>query len=227
MGKTDQILQFIQTGDINSALSALNAICPEHYTELKSRINELSSIHALNNNPHSSEEAKININAYIANSIHQIITLLENETTNSKKEIRAHLLGPLARIHLAGIQKNPDQANLYAIVLQEENGPYQLPIVVGAYEAQSIVFAMEKRETNKPQTHDLMKNIINETSFSLKEIVIDGIENGIFSCKIVLTTETKHIELDSRVSDALSLAALFQSPMFICRSVLEAVGFAG
>ena len=44
----------------------------------------------------------------------------------------------------------------YAVILKELDGDRKLPVLVGAYEAQSIAMAMEYLETPRPLTHDLI-----------------------------------------------------------------------
>ena len=59
----------------------------------------------------------------------------------------------------------------YAVILKELDGDRKLPVLVGAYEAQSIAMAMEYMDTPRPLTHDLIVNLIN------------GIERKIIICK--------------------------------------------
>ena len=49
----------------------------------------------------------------------------------------------------------------YAVILKEIEGERKLPVLVGAFEAQSIAMAMEFMETPRPLTHDLIVNLIN------------------------------------------------------------------
>ena len=64
----------------------------------------------------------------------------------------------LKRLNIRGISYSETQNGAYALVLKEVGGDRQLPIVIGAFEAQSIAIALEKEiSPPRPLTHDLFK----------------------------------------------------------------------
>ena len=64
----------------------------------------------------------------------------------------------LVRLNIKGISYSQTQNGAYALILSEENGDRKLPIVIGAFEAQSIAIALEKEiMPPRPLTHDLFK----------------------------------------------------------------------
>ena len=82
----------------------------------------------------------------------------------------------------------------YAVILEEIDGDRNLPVLVGAYEAQSIAMAMEFVETPRPLTHDLIVNMINEINSKISSIKITKVEDGIYSVSYThLTLPTKRI----------------------------------
>lgn len=56
---------------------------------------------------------------------------------------------------MLGISYSQIQSGAYALILAQENGPYRIPVVVGASEAQSIAMKMEGVIPPRPMTHDL------------------------------------------------------------------------
>ena len=50
----------------------------------------------------------------------------------------------LVRLNIKGISYSQTQSGAYALVLSEEDGERTLPIIIGAFEAQSIAIALEK-----------------------------------------------------------------------------------
>ncbi len=65
----------------------------------------------------------------------------------------------LVKLTIKGISYSQTQNGAYALILNEVDGDRKLPIVIGAFEAQSIAIALEKEiKPPRPLTHDLFKN---------------------------------------------------------------------
>jgi bifunctional DNase/RNase len=118
------------------------------------------------------------------------------------------------------VGQNPN----YAMVLGEVNGNRRLPIVIGAFEAQAIVVAMENMTPNRPLTHDLFKNTIETFEIELKEIVINNLLEGIFYSRLICTRGDDVFEIDSRTSDAVALAVRFDCPIYVYDFILDEAG---
>ncbi len=118
------------------------------------------------------------------------------------------------------VGQNPN----YAMVLGEVDGNRRLPIVIGAFEAQAIVVAMENMTPNRPLTHDLFKNTIETFEIELKEIVINNLLEGIFYSRLVCARGEDVFEIDSRTSDAVALAVRFDCPIYVYDFILDEAG---
>ena len=118
------------------------------------------------------------------------------------------------------VGQNPN----YAMVLGEVKGNRRLPIVIGAFEAQAIVVAMENMTPNRPLTHDLFKNTIETFEIELKEIVINNLLEGIFYSRLICTRGDEVFEIDSRTSDAVALAVRFDCPIYVYDFILDEAG---
>lgn len=127
-------------------------------------------------------------------------------------------------LEIVALSHSITQAQSYAVVLAEVDGQRRLPIVIGAFEAQAIAVATEKFKPTRPLTHDLIKNIFSEFSISLKEIIINNLLDGIFYSKLVCEIEGDVIEIDSRTSDALALAARFDCPIYTYEFIMDTAG---
>ncbi len=108
-------------------------------------------------------------------------------------------------------------------MLGEINGLRRIPIVIGAFEAQAIVVAMEKMHPNRPLTHDLMKNFMLAFDVDLQEVVIYDLQEGVFYAQLVCVQNNNTVVIDSRTSDALALAARFGCPIFTYEHIIENV----
>ena len=115
-------------------------------------------------------------------------------------------------------------AQSYAVVLAEVDGQRRLPIVIGSFEAQAIAVATEKFKPTRPLTHDLVKNIFTEFNIILKEVIINNLLDGIFYAKLVCDLDGEEMEIDSRTSDALALAARFDCPIYTYEFIMDTAG---
>lgn len=124
-------------------------------------------------------------------------------------------------LEIVALSHSITQTNSYAVVLGEVNGLRRLPIVIGGFEAQAIAVALEKMKPTRPLTHDLMKNFMLAFSVDLHEVVISDLQEGIFYSKLLCSTESDTVEIDSRTSDALALAVRFGCPIYIYDEIFE------
>jgi uncharacterized protein len=125
------------------------------------------------------------------------------------------------QVDILGLSSSPSSGGAYALILKEMNGPRRLPIIIGAFEAQSIALQMEGITPPRPLTHDLMKNLIDTLGGDLIDVVINDLREGTFYARLTLDTQ----ELDSRPSDAIALAVRFSVPIFVAEKVMEEASF--
>ena len=112
-------------------------------------------------------------------------------------------------------------ANQPIVLLKERTGDRFLPIWIGAFEATAIAFALQGIETARPMTHDLMKNILDETGTTMEKVVISDLKDGTFYADITLMRGNKKYEISSRPSDAIALAVRMSVPIFSVEQVLS------
>ena len=62
-------------------------------------------------------------------------------------------------VKIRGLMMDP-VTNMPVVVLKETSGSGVLPIWVGVYEANAIALEIEKVQTPRPMTHDLLKNVL-------------------------------------------------------------------
>ena len=146
-----------------------------------------------------------------------------NETT-IKKWFKFALNMKKLELEIIALSHSITQTNSYAVVLGEVNGLRRLPIVIGGFEAQAIAVALERMKPTRPLTHDLMKNFMLAFSIDLHEIIISDLQEGIFYSKLLCSSDTDTVEIDSRTSDALALAVRFGCPIYIYENIFEIAG---
>jgi len=125
------------------------------------------------------------------------------------------------QVEILGLSTNPASGGAYALILKESNGTRRLPIIIGAFEAQSIALEIEGIKPPRPLTHDLMKTIIDTLGSDLVEVIINDLRDGTFYAKLQLANG----EVDSRPSDAIALAIRFGVPMYVAETVMDDAAF--
>ena len=125
-------------------------------------------------------------------------------------------------LEIVALSHSITQTHSYAVVLGEINGLRRLPIVIGGTEAQAIAVALERINPSRPLTHDLMKNFMLAFNIDLHEVIISDLQEGIFYSKLLCSTDSDTVEIDSRTSDALAMAVRFGCPIFIYENIFEA-----
>lgn len=131
----------------------------------------------------------------------------------------------LVRLNIKGISYSQTQNGAYALILNEEEGERKLPIVIGAFEAQSIAIALEKEiKPPRPLTHDLFKNFADRFSVLVKQVIIHKLVDGVFYSSIICERDGLEEIIDARTSDAIALALRFNAPIFTYKTILDKAG---
>jgi bifunctional DNase/RNase len=131
----------------------------------------------------------------------------------------------LVKLTIKGISYSQTQNGAYALILNEEDGDRQLPIVIGAFEAQSIAIALEKEITPpRPLTHDLFKTIADKYEIVITQVIIHKLVDGVFYSSIICERDALEEVIDARTSDAIALALRFNAPIFTYKNILDKAG---
>ena len=131
----------------------------------------------------------------------------------------------LVRLNIKGISYSQTQNGAYALILSEVGGDRKLPIVIGAFEAQSIAIALEKEiKPPRPLTHDLFKNFADRFEIVVKQVIIHKLVDGVFYSSIICERDKIEEIIDARTSDAIALALRFKAPIFTYKNILDKAG---
>lgn len=121
---------------------------------------------------------------------------------------------------IRGLMIDPS-ANTPIVILKDVNSETLLPIWVGNYEANAIALEIEKIAPQRPMTHDLLKNVIEQMGARVERIVITTLMDNVFYAVIELTAGDNMIFLDSRPSDAIALALRSDCPIYVNEEVIK------
>jgi bifunctional DNase/RNase len=120
------------------------------------------------------------------------------------ESIRAHILAPTR-----------------VVFLKETKRERYLPIIIGVPEADAIAIKLQNADVPRPLTHDLLSNMITALGGRVTHIVVNDLVGETFFARIVLDVQGRHVEVDSRPSDAIALAVRIGAPIYAEESVLE------
>lgn len=129
------------------------------------------------------------------------------------------------RLRVLGLTYSQIQSGAYALILAQTDGPYRIPVVIGAAEAQAIAIILEGIKTPRPMTHDLFESFTHAFGIKLESVFINKFEDGIFSSELTFSDGERTIVFDSRTSDAIAIALRTKAPIFTTREVLDETGF--
>lgn len=130
----------------------------------------------------------------------------------SKKKVELQVLN---------ISNSQAQAGAYALVLGEVDGKRQLPVIIGASEAQAMVIELKGIVPPRPLTYNLFASVLEVLGVQLMHVLIYKVENGVFYSYLYMKEDETILRIDARTSDAVALALRMSAPIFIYEEILE------
>jgi bifunctional DNase/RNase len=128
----------------------------------------------------------------------------------------------LIKLQVNRISYSQNQSGAYALILDEVEGARKLPVIIGEFEAQSIAVALDDDiQLQRPFTHDLFRNFSARFEIRIKRVIIQKLVDGVFYSSLICERDQIEEIIDSRTSDAISLALRFHAPIFAHENVLE------
>jgi bifunctional DNase/RNase len=128
------------------------------------------------------------------------------------------------RLEILGLSSSQSQQGSFALVLGEVGGGRRLPIIIGMFEAQAIAIEIEKIVPNRPMTHDLFRSFADVFHYTVDEIVISDLKEGVFFAKIICSDGVNTVEIDARPSDAIAIGLRFNVPIYTYEFILSEAG---
>jgi bifunctional DNase/RNase len=127
----------------------------------------------------------------------------------------------MSEMYVSGITLDPRNKQPI-LVLNDADRRRALPIWIGYAEATSIGMALAEETVDRPMTHDLLMNVIENLGFDVEKVEINDSIDGAFLASITLTfkrsREFRQV-IDARPSDAVALALRAHAPIFVSPEV--------
>jgi uncharacterized protein len=127
------------------------------------------------------------------------------------------------QVELAQIIIN-EEVDQQIIVLRETHGQRSFPIVIGMPEILAIDRRLKGIELPRPLTHDLLEQVIAQMGGKIMRVVINDLRDHTFFATIVVQQGGQTVEIDSRPSDAIAVAAGLRTPLYVAERVFEELG---
>ena len=128
------------------------------------------------------------------------------------------------KLEIVGMSYSRSQSGAYALILGIPGQKKRLPIIIGSSEAQAIAIELEKMKPSRPLTHDLFTNFAKQCEITIKEVIINKFEEGIFFSVLICEKDGERTEIDSRTSDAVALALRFNCSIFTYQNIIDEAG---
>ena len=125
-------------------------------------------------------------------------------------------------LQVLNISNSQAQAGAYALVLGEKEGERQLPIIIGASEAQAMLIELKGIVPPRPLTHNLFASVLEILWVKLMRVLIYRVDNGVFYSYLYLKADEAIVRIDARTSDAIILALRMKAPILIYEEILNA-----
>ncbi|MGH8673014.1 MAG: bifunctional nuclease family protein [Burkholderiales bacterium] len=109
------------------------------------------------------------------------------------------------------------------VVLKDPDNKLNLQIWIGPLEATAVATELEGIKTQRPMTHDLLRNLLTEFGATVEAVEVTELRDNTYFARIELKgRDGAPIILDSRPSDAIAVALRTKSPIYVAKAVLEA-----
>ena len=111
------------------------------------------------------------------------------------------------------------------IFLKEADGERTFPIVIGLYEAASIESRVKGKVAQRPLTHDLVVNAVENLGGEFQDVVITELKDHTYYARLRVRHDGELVEIDARPSDAIAVAVTCNPalPIYVNEDVLNDV----
>ncbi len=107
------------------------------------------------------------------------------------------------------------------VVLNDLDNRKALPIWIGSAEASSIIRKIENIPSTRPMTHDLFVDFVDQMNGELKYVEITDVnEQTYFATIVIENMNGEEVYVDSRPSDAISIALRAKAPIYVSTEVM-------
>ncbi|MFP4194262.1 MAG: bifunctional nuclease family protein [Desulfobacterales bacterium] len=126
----------------------------------------------------------------------------------------------LHEMTVAGLAIDPS-TNAPILILNAAEDEFSVPIWIGLNEAAAIASVLQKIEFDRPMTHDLFKNFIEQAEIAVPRIEVCDLKNNTFYAKVYCVGKDSEFVVDARPSDAIALALRLKADIYVDDTVVQ------
>ncbi|MFZ0485240.1 MAG: bifunctional nuclease family protein [Desulfobacterales bacterium] len=126
----------------------------------------------------------------------------------------------LHEVNIASMAIDPT-SNTPIIILKSVKGDQAVPIWIGLLEATSIASALRDIKFDRPMTHDLFKNFIDNLEMVVSKVEVCDLRDNTFYARIYFVSKDKSFDMDARPSDAIAIALRFGAPIYVDDKIFD------
>ena len=118
-----------------------------------------------------------------------------------------------------GLTMDP-KSNAFIVLLADLENRHALPIWIGPFEANAIALKLSNTNLQRPQTHDLIRNILEAFDSEILKIEVMDLRDNTYYALIHIIADGRELTIDSRPSDAIAVALAVGAPIYVREKVL-------
>jgi bifunctional DNase/RNase len=129
----------------------------------------------------------------------------------------------LASVQVAGVRVDPETSTPVVELVEEGARGRSLGIWVGEFEAESIARAIEHQPSPRPNSHDLLMNVLGQIHGHVTRSIVTELHEGTYYAVIELELRGRSLKVDARPSDAIAVALRADAPVMVRDSLFRDV----
>jgi uncharacterized protein len=110
------------------------------------------------------------------------------------------------------------------VLLRRLDEDKYLPIWIGPFEAEAITISLQEIEMARPQTHDLILQILGQMNARLVRVEVVSLKEDVFYGNLVIEKEGQTYQIDARPSDSIALAVRGHVPIWVASDIFDTAG---
>ena len=143
-----------------------------------------------------------------------------NENNNNNNDKPVDDLDMYFEAEISEVRTAEGQGNVIFLRLLDGHNSI-LPVYIGEYECGALIKEMHKKAAPRPGTHDLLKNTVEAIGYRVTQVRITSLVGNIYHARIQMVSSdgSTAVDIDSRPSDAINMAARFRSPIYVNKDI--------
>jgi hypothetical protein len=128
----------------------------------------------------------------------------------------------LRAVRVEGVQVDPRTDTPVLSLVEDGKTERRLRIWIGEFEARSIAQALEREPSERPNSHDLLKNVLERLDGQVRRILVTELRESTFYALIEVELRGRALRIDARPSDAIAVALRTGAPVLVAESLFSA-----